>query len=369
MTIDKSTDINSQIANQSTPLGRRTMKTHRKSLLASAVLAATGGLTLLTLSTPADAREIEDELQDEALIFPYYTVRDGWTTLANVTNTSPFTIIAKVRYRESYNSRDVLDFNVVLSPFDVWAGWVSEGPNGPRLSTRDNSCTTPIFETAPDGSRFADMSNLGYQQDGGPKDIDRAREGHFEFITMGQFFPGSEDKKWECSGSVPPSGDSDDGDWSGNCSEPDGGWTPNDTPDPISWSQGDVKYPTAYYAKHENGQPRNCAMVDSRFEATTPFDKPSAGDTDVDGDPLAEWDNHLNRDYWPEQWDEADDPLKGNFGLVNVAQGTAAGGIPVANSMYCDYDDEDLITAQEYPFFLEPSLYSACEFNDNRRRT
>ncbi len=346
------------------------MKTHQRTRLASAVLAATSGFTMLALTMPADARDIEDELQDEALIFPYYTVRSGWTTLANVTNTSPYTIVAKVRYRESYNSRDVLDFNVILSPFDVWTGWVAEGPNGPRLSTRDNSCTTPIFLDAGDGSRYADFSNLGYQQDGGPKDIDRTREGHFEVITMAEFFPGSEDKKWSGSDSVSP----------GECWDGDGpgGSACNETPNTISWSDGDPKYPTAYYANHVDGQPRNCEMVDSRFVATaSPFDIDdvvNGNDWSSDGDPLAEWDAELNQADWPacppdescgDTRSDAGDVLKGNFSLVNVGQGIAAGGIPVAVSMDCQFDDRDLITAQQFPWFLEPTLYSqGCDLWD-----
>ncbi len=323
------------------------MKTLQKSKLASAVLAATTGLSVLAISSTANARDVEDELQDEVLVYPYYTVRDGWTTLANVSNTSPYTLVVKVRYRESFNSRDVLDFNLVLSPFDVWTGWVSEGPNGPRLHTRDASCTSPIFQDAADGSRYADFSNLGYQQDGGPTGIDRAREGHFEFITMGEFYPGAEDKKWSSSGSVGP-----DNEHCENDPNIDNDCAYNSTGSTISWSDGDPMYPTAYYAKHEGGQPRDCSIVDSRFVATaSPFDIDDVVDGkewSSDGNPLAEWDNSLNRTYWPWFKDDmdcdgdigcrrydADDPLKGNFSLVNVAQGIAAGGIPYAYSSGC----------------------------------
>lgn len=329
------------------------MKTLKRTKLTSALLAASTGLSMLALGSSANADILEEELQQDVLIFPYYTVRDGWTTLANVSNTSPFTIVVKARYRESYNSRDVLDFNIVLSPFDVWTGWVAEGPNGPRLHTRDNSCTTPIFQDAGDGSRYADFSTLGYQEDGGPKDIDRTREGHFEFLTMAQFFPGAEDKTRSSDGS-------------------ESNWGDNNVT--ITWKKGDGTYPTAYYAKHEDGKPRDCTIVDSRFEATIPQPSTSkilSGDFDSDGDPLAEWDADRAIDNWPhDKFDEADEPLKGNFSLVNVGKGIAAGGFAhVPDDDFCDWDSTDgndgdyghLITAQQFPWFLEPTLYSRCE--------
>ena len=75
------------------------MKNLHRSKLASALLAASAGVSMLAVTEQASA-QIEDELMSEVLVFPYYTVRDGWTTLANVTNTTPYTVITKVRYRE-----------------------------------------------------------------------------------------------------------------------------------------------------------------------------------------------------------------------------------------------------------------------------
>ena len=58
----------------------------------------------------------------QALIFPYYTVRGGWMTLFGVTNTSDQIVAVKVRFRESYNSRDVLDFNAR----SIWASYLND---------------------------------------------------------------------------------------------------------------------------------------------------------------------------------------------------------------------------------------------------
>ena len=36
----------------------------------------------------------------------------------------------KIRWREAFNSREVRDFNVILSPYDVWTGVVTSTPDG-----------------------------------------------------------------------------------------------------------------------------------------------------------------------------------------------------------------------------------------------
>ena len=53
----------------------------------------------------------------------------------------------KVRFLEGYNSREVLDFNLFLSPFDVWIATCSRSAvdRAARLSPEDNSCTAPQF--------------------------------------------------------------------------------------------------------------------------------------------------------------------------------------------------------------------------------
>ena len=86
---------------------------------------------------------VSNNSMGQVLIYPYYTVRGGKETIFNIFNTSDRTIAAKVRFHESHNSRDVLDFNVVLSPFDKWSGTISAGAGNALFKTRDNSCTIP----------------------------------------------------------------------------------------------------------------------------------------------------------------------------------------------------------------------------------
>jgi hypothetical protein len=85
-------------------------------------------------------------------IVPYYTVNEAWSTGISVINTSPETQVIKIRMRRAVDSMDALDFNVVLSPFDVWTGYAQEvdeldetGAAAIRWFTNDDSCTVPAL--------------------------------------------------------------------------------------------------------------------------------------------------------------------------------------------------------------------------------
>jgi hypothetical protein len=56
----------------------------------------------------------------------------------------------KVRFIEALDSQEVLDFNLYLSPNDVWAGVITANPNGDGaiIRTADTSCTVPELGTA-----------------------------------------------------------------------------------------------------------------------------------------------------------------------------------------------------------------------------
>ena len=77
---------------------------------------------------------------------PYYTVRSGQQTNLSIVNTSSTYVVAvKIRFREALNSVDVRDFDLFLSPNDVWVATI--GVNGstgvPFIQTTDISCTAP----------------------------------------------------------------------------------------------------------------------------------------------------------------------------------------------------------------------------------
>lgn len=165
--------------------------------LALAVGVALGGMSQIPTT---QAMNLATDGLGQVLIFPYYTVQGGWTTAFNITNTSNYFVAAKVRFHESYNSRDVFDLNVVLSPNDVWNGFVAKKGDGPAFYTLDKSCTTfsameedEGINLATDGIAFYDpdlnidgtKAYTGKADDTGPQDVARMNEGYFEVIMMG----------------------------------------------------------------------------------------------------------------------------------------------------------------------------------------
>lgn len=127
----------------------------------------------------------------EALIYPYYTARGGNNTLLSVVNTSDKAKAVKVRFREAKNTEDVLDFNLFLSPYDVWTGAVTKNAagDGARLVTTDTSCTMPAkssWNNLGNGAYGVDFFNYAYNAtDGGAaQGLDRTLEGYVEIIEM-----------------------------------------------------------------------------------------------------------------------------------------------------------------------------------------
>jgi len=174
---------------------------------AIAMAAALGGASL-GLYTPASAVNLPANGLGEVLIFPYYTTRDGWQTTLSFLNTDERNLIAvKFRFYEGYNSRDALDFNVFLSPGDVFSAVVEEGATGPvlRRAPNDTTCTSPhipfgnttanppvasgslpLSIAAFSGNSVVNGVNRG-NADGGPRDVDRLREGYVVAIVMGHW--------------------------------------------------------------------------------------------------------------------------------------------------------------------------------------
>jgi hypothetical protein len=165
-------------------------------ILACAAVAA-------AFAAPADAVNLAPNGLGQVLIYPYYTVSAHQQTLVSVVNTTYVGKVVKVRFREAYNGRAVLDFNLYLSPADVWtanvfaladAGIDSEFA---ALFTDDHSCTDPPLNgsgTLPHGAGFRRFGNdryTGAAADTGPASDARTREGHIEMILMSDVLPGS----------------------------------------------------------------------------------------------------------------------------------------------------------------------------------
>ena len=155
----------------------------KRNSLTTALLAGLAGAA--GLATTAQAVNLNADGLGQVLIYPYYTVNKGNQTLVSVVNTTSRVKAVKVRFLEGRNSREVLDFNLYLSPFDVWTGAVfSNGATGPAtLITRDNTCTVPRLPAA--GVPFRNFAYSGSHDDNGGTSLERTREGYLEMIEMG----------------------------------------------------------------------------------------------------------------------------------------------------------------------------------------
>lgn len=175
----------------------------RKSLY----LAVVAGLGSVGMADTASAVNINNNGTGQVLIFPYYTVRGGTNTYLSVVNTTSSAKAVKVRFTEGRNSREVLDFNLYMSPNDVFAGVITPTSSGanfnlgtartPNVASptgADTSCTYPAIPAggvdfvnyAYSGSNLAGMgTSVGSQGDWETTSLDRTREGYFEIIEMG----------------------------------------------------------------------------------------------------------------------------------------------------------------------------------------
>ncbi len=81
------------------------------------------------------------------LLVPYYTVQNGNMTVLHVVNTDTLNGKAvKVRFRGAANSDDVMDFQVFMSPGDVWTAAVTAGADGvAQIQSADNTCSVPAL--------------------------------------------------------------------------------------------------------------------------------------------------------------------------------------------------------------------------------
>jgi hypothetical protein len=242
----------------------------RKKLVTLAVASAVAGGAML--SAPAQAMNVSQNNKGEVLLFPYYTVKNGLDTIFSVTNTSNKTSLIKIRFREALNSREVRDFNVALSPHDVWNGIITTSGSGAAIRTYDNSCTSPNKSAwnAVAGTTGYEVpfSNLRYTgttwADGGPTDLGRTKEGYFEVFLMGQSI--------------------------------------DENDDIAGWAKHATSGATA-------GVPNNCAAIDSAFASSG-----TAFTTAFQNYTLAAGDN----------------VLKGHETMINVGNGTAYDAEPTA---------------------------------------
>ena len=166
----------------------------KRNSLTTAVVAGIAGVA--GFAGLANAVDLNPDGLGQVLIYPYYTVNKSQDTLFSVVNTDPINGKAvKVRFLEGYNSREVLDFNLYLSPNDVWTAAVTQvsDDGGAQVATTDQSCTDPsVLANSPVAFRSAAYDGTGpVPADEGPQDITRTREGYIELISMGDIDPAS----------------------------------------------------------------------------------------------------------------------------------------------------------------------------------
>jgi len=165
------------------------MNTFKRKALMSAVLG--------TLGAAGTAQAIYQDPTNlgQALIYPYYTVQstngNSYNTYISVINTTTSVKVVKVRFREGKNSAEVLDFNLYLSPNDMWtAGLIpasSDASSPGHLVTADVSCTNPAIPSG--GVDFRNFEYAGANDDGLGTGLDRTREGYAEMFEMADLSP------------------------------------------------------------------------------------------------------------------------------------------------------------------------------------
>ncbi len=146
------------------------------------VITGSGGAGRLS-ATDAPGLVLNPGGRGHILLVPYYSVQNGNATLLNIVNTDHINGKAvKVRFRGALNADVVFDFQIYLSPGDVWVANINMAPDGTaRLQAPDNTCTLPA-----DINR--DFSTVRVP---GTDDERRAhtREGYVEIINMADIPP------------------------------------------------------------------------------------------------------------------------------------------------------------------------------------
>jgi hypothetical protein len=131
----------------------------------------------------------------QALIYPYYSIQAGQSTLLSLTNSTDRAKLVRVLLRESYNGRQVLSFNVALGAHDNWSTTVfaSFNEGAGAIARRDNSCTMPgpaqWTGELPGGGHYQNLLDRGYigsVDDPGPSSLDRTHEGYVEVVELAQ---------------------------------------------------------------------------------------------------------------------------------------------------------------------------------------
>lgn len=172
----------------------------KKNVLALSIAAAVAGfgmvggvhaMTNLGGATAGSTLSLKADGVGQMLLVPYFTTQDNNATLINIVNTDlVYGKAVKIRFRGAANSDDIYDFQVFLSPGDVWTANVSKNASGlSLLTTQDNSCTKPAknvtggINVAPFVTARLDSTLTDAQKANG------TREGYIEIFNMADIPP------------------------------------------------------------------------------------------------------------------------------------------------------------------------------------
>ncbi len=154
---------------------------------ADVVRAAAGNAGNLTVSNATSLSFAEGGV-GHALLVPYFNAQNGNMTVLHVVNTDTSRGKAvKVRFRGALNSDDVFDFQVFMSPGDVWTAAVTAGADGvAQLTTTDNTCTLPKLTKGQAEKFVTARLNPGIAA---ADKANNTREGYVEIFNMADIPP------------------------------------------------------------------------------------------------------------------------------------------------------------------------------------
>jgi hypothetical protein len=177
----------------------QTFDTFRSDSMKKSTISLAVAATVATSAAVYAGQYVNPGKTGQALLFPFYNADNGNSTGIHITNTTDAVKAVKIRFLEYKNSDAVLDFNLYMSPKDIFAFAVIPDANGDgaAILTGDASCTVPVLGTAggdfpgtatenADGSttRIQPFVNSGYTGDA-DSSIKRSLTGHVEVIEMG----------------------------------------------------------------------------------------------------------------------------------------------------------------------------------------
>lgn len=154
----------------------------KKRIIALSVAAALGGAAGTAVAQSTSVLEFNPRGVGHILYVPYFSTQAGNVSAVNIVNTDTVNGKAlKLRFRGAANSDDVYDFQVFLSPGDVWSAQIFNNNGISRLETTDKSCTLP----ATVNGNFIITRTLGPVAAERPGET---REGYIEVLNMGDIY-------------------------------------------------------------------------------------------------------------------------------------------------------------------------------------